>query len=60
MWAYLPHGCAMARLPRPELAGIPQHVVQPGNDRQRNFFDDADFRRCLTNLSETAIRYGSR
>jgi putative transposase len=28
----------MARLPRLNLAGIPQHVVQRGNNRQVSFF----------------------
>ena len=33
-------------MPRPlriDIPGIPQHVVQRGNDRQPCFFDDADY-----------------
>ena len=30
----------MARLPRPDLAGVPQHVVQRGNNRLPCFLDD--------------------
>jgi putative transposase len=48
----------MPRQPRPDLAGIPQHVVQRGNDRQPCFFSDADCLRYLTNLREAALRYG--
>ncbi len=32
----------MARLPRPDLAGIPQHIVQRGNNRLPCFLDDED------------------
>lgn len=32
----------MPRLPRFNLPGIPQHVVQRGNNRQAIFFDDSD------------------
>jgi hypothetical protein len=35
----------MARLPRFDLVGIPQHIIQRGNDRQPCFdFDVADLR----------------
>ncbi len=33
----------MARLPRLNVPGIPQHVVQRGNNRQINFFSDQDY-----------------
>lgn len=33
----------MARLPRVVLPGIPHHVTQRGNRRQRVFFEDADY-----------------
>ena len=32
----------MARLPRPDLPGIPQHIVQRGNNRLPCFLDDED------------------
>ncbi|WP_131994286.1 transposase [Dokdonella fugitiva] len=50
----------MARLPRPDLAGIPQHVVQRGNNRMPCFFDDDDRRRYGGMLREAASRYGCR
>lgn len=33
----------MARVPRIDLPGIAQHIVQRGNDRQACFADDADY-----------------
>jgi putative transposase len=48
----------MPRQPRPDLAGVPQHVVQRGNDRQACFFEDADYRAYLTGLREASLRYG--
>ena len=43
---------AMARLPRPDLPGIPQHIVQRGNNRLPCFFDDEDRQRYLQCLLE--------
>ncbi|MBA2079608.1 transposase [Rhodanobacter sp. PCA2] len=37
----------MARLPRLDLPGIPQHIVQRGNNRLPCFLDDVDRRRYL-------------
>lgn len=48
----------MPRLPRPDLADVPQHVVQRGNDRQPCFYVTDDYRRYLAGLRESAIRYG--
>lgn len=48
----------MPRQPRPDVAGIPQHVVQRGNDRQPCFYVADDYRRYLAGLRESAIRYG--
>ena len=48
----------MARLPRPDLAGVPQHVVQRGNNRMPCFLDDDDRRRYLQCLREALVRYG--
>jgi len=33
----------MARLPRLDVPGIPQHLVQRGNNRSACFFDDQDY-----------------
>ena len=42
----------MARQPRLDLPGIPQHIVQRGNNRLPCFLDDDDRRRYLTLLRE--------
>lgn len=47
----------MARQLRLDLAGIAQHVVQRGNDRQPCFFTDADYGRYLSDLAMAAQRY---
>lgn len=52
------HAAGMPRLPRPDLAGLPQHVVQRGNNRLPCFFDTADYRCYLTNLRAAAQRTG--
>lgn len=49
---------SMARLPRPDLAGVPQHVVQRGNNRLPCFLDDEDRQRYLQCLREGLLRYG--
>jgi putative transposase len=43
-----------------EFAGIPQHVVQRGNDRQPCFVAEADYRRYLRGLQEAAIASACR
>ncbi|MEO6365171.1 MAG: transposase [Luteimonas sp.] len=48
----------MARLPRPDLAGIPQHVVQRGNNRLPCFLDDEDRQRYLQCLRHALTRFG--
>ena len=50
----------MARLPRPDLAGIPQHIVQRGNNRLPCFLDDEDRQRYLQLLLEALGRFGCR
>ena len=47
----------MSRLPRPDVAGVSQHVVQRGNNRMPCFFDDADRRDYLRILLLSARRY---
>lgn len=44
----------MPRLPRIDLPGMPQHLVQRGVDRQPCFFCDEDRRRYLAELRVTA------
>jgi REP element-mobilizing transposase RayT len=46
----------MPRQPRLDLPGIPQHIVQRGNDRQPCFFEEADYLRYLQELKELALR----
>ncbi|WP_238595530.1 transposase [Xanthomonas campestris] len=43
----------MTRLPRIDLPGIPQHIVQRGNNRMPCFLDDGDRLRYLHLLHET-------
>lgn len=45
----------MARQPRFDLPGIPQHIVQRGNNRLPCFLDDADRRRYLRLLGEALL-----
>jgi putative transposase len=46
----------MPRLPRLDLAGLPQHIVQRGNDRRPCFFQDIDHLRYLDELREICLR----
>jgi putative transposase len=48
----------MPRQPRLDLAGVPQHIVQRGNDRQPCFFDDVDRVRYLDSLREISLKLG--
>ena len=50
----------MPRVPRLDLAGVPQHVVQRGNDRQPCFFRDVDYLRYLQDLHEAALKFECR
>lgn len=50
----------MARLPRFDLPGIPQHVVQRGNNRLPCFLDDADRQRYLQCLHQALVRFRCR
>ena len=47
----------MPRKPRFNLPGIPQHVIQRGNNRAPCFFHDADYRRYLDDLAAAALKY---
>jgi putative transposase len=46
----------MARLSRVVIPGLPHHVSQRGNRRERTFFEDSDYRLYLDLLSEAAVR----
>ncbi len=48
----------MARLPRFDLPGIPQHIVQRGNNRLPCFLDDADRARYRQLLREALFATG--
>jgi putative transposase len=48
----------MPRRARVRHAGIPQHVIQRGNNRAACFFADEDYRTYLDSLLEGATRYG--
>ena len=48
----------MARLPRLVLPGIPHHITQRGNRRERTFFEDGDYALYLDLLAEAAGRSG--
>jgi putative transposase len=47
----------MARKPRFNMLGNPQHVIQRGNNRQATFFAEADYRLYLDCLAEAARKY---
>ena len=47
----------MSRLPRIRVPGITFHIVQRGNDRQRTFFVDDDYRSYLHLLNLYSRRY---
>jgi len=46
----------MARLPRIVLPGLPHHVTQRGNRRERTFFEDGDYELYLDLLSDASRR----
>src|SRR4051794_13634248 len=47
----------MPRPPRLDLPGLPQHVVQRGNNRDACFSDPADYRIYLRYLAEVAEKH---
>lgn len=50
----------MPRMKRLDLAGVAQHVVQRGNDRQPCFFRDGDCRYYLQALQEACMKFPCR
>jgi putative transposase len=47
----------MARLPRYALPGLPQHVIQRGNDRSALFVTPADYRFFRESLADASTRH---
>ena len=47
----------MARPPRLDLAGVPQHVLQRGNNRSACFFQAADYPFYLDCLQQAALKH---
>ena len=47
----------MPRLPRLNLPGIPQHVIQRGNNKQVSFFSDQDYAVYLDKLKLYSEKY---
>jgi putative transposase len=52
-----PRSLHMPRPTRLNLAGIPQHITQRGNNRQACFFTDADYNLYLSLLAEASHRH---
>lgn len=50
----------MPRKPRFNLVGIPQHVIQRGNNREPCFYSEQDYRRYLDDLKTSASKYDCR
>ena len=50
----------MPRKPRFNLIGIPQHIVQRGNNREPCFYAEEDYRRYLDDLYKCAKKYDCR
>jgi len=50
----------MPRRSRINLADVPQHIIQRGNNRQATFFAEEDYRRYLDWLSDASKKYNCR
>lgn len=48
----------MPRIARVVAAGLPHHVTQRGNRKQRTFFSDRDYRRYLRLMTESCQHWG--
>ena len=48
----------VARQRRLSVAGVPQHVIQRGNNRQRTFFAERDYQCYLECLYDAVRKYG--
>ena len=47
----------MPRKPRFNLPGVPQHIIQRGNNREPCFLAEGDYRRYLDDLNDVAIKF---
>ena len=43
--------------PRFNLPGVPQHVIQRGNNREPCFYSEQDYQHYLDDLKESALKY---
>jgi len=50
----------MPRKPRFNLPGIPQHVIQRGNNREPCFYKEEDYHQYLNCMHEVAKKYSCR
>lgn len=59
-WAFLLHPVllSMARLPRHVSLGQPQHIIQPGNNRQTMFAAESNYQFFRDVLIEAVERFG--
>ena len=48
----------MARLSRAVIPGLPHHVTQRGNRRERTFFADSDYLRYVELMAESCEYHG--
>ena len=47
----------MARLVRIIIPGMPHHITQRGNRRQKTFFNNDDYRACLVLMAEWRAKH---
>lgn len=50
----------MPRKPRFNLPGVPQHVIQRGNNREPCFLSEGDYRRYLDDLRDVSDKFGCK
>ena len=50
----------MPRKPRFNLPGVPQHVIQRGNNCEPCFYSENDYQRYLNDLKEASSKYNCR
>ena len=50
----------MPRKPRFNLSGVPQHIIQRGNNREPCFYSKEDYLQYLKDLKESAFKYHCR
>ncbi|MDH5389508.1 MAG: transposase [Gammaproteobacteria bacterium] len=50
----------MPRKPRFNLIGMPQHVIQRGNNREPCFYEEEDYLRYLEDLYQSAEKFKCR